>query len=96
MGAVRAIDPEATYMWEYEGVIYTYRQPAGTYMGATQKEHGDALIDSCLVSVKGLEGADALREKGYAWAALLPQAHANRLYLEILTAGRLTEVEAEG
>ena len=92
----RAVDPDARFTWEYEGVKYTYRQPAGVYMATNQKDHGDALIDSCLLTVEGLDGAEALREKGHKWASLLPQSHANRLYLEIITAGRLTEAEAEG
>lgn len=93
---VRAVDPDMTQDWTYEDVTYTYRQPAGVFAATNQQEHGNMLIDSCLVAVKGLEGAEALRAKGHAWSKLLPQPHANRLYIQLLNASALTEVEAEG
>ena len=93
---VRAIDPDILLTWEYEGVTYKYRQPAGTFAAHNAKEHGDAILDACVVEADGLDGADKLRERGCAWSRIIPQAHANRLYLEILTAGSLTEAEAEG
>lgn len=93
---VRAIDPDLILKWEHEGVTYSYRQPSGVVAATNQQEHGNMLIDSCLVAVKGLEGAEALRAKGHEWSKLLPQPHANRLYIQLLNASALTEVEAEG
>ena len=93
---VRAIDPDMVIEWKRDGVTYRYTQPAGVFAGATQKEHGDALIDACVVAADGLVGADELRAKGHRWSRIIPQTHANWLYLELLTASKLTEVEAEG
>ena len=93
---VRAIDPDMVLEWKRDGVAYRYTQPAGVFTGATQKEHGDALIDACLVAVEGLVGADELRARGHAWSKIIPQKHANWLYLELLAASKLTEAEAEG
>jgi hypothetical protein len=93
---VRAIDPDMILDWTFEGVTYKYTQPAGVFPGTTQKEHGDALIDACLVSVEGLVDSDELRAKGHKWSRILPQNHANWLYIQLLTASKLTEAEAEG
>lgn len=93
---VRAIDPEVVLEWEYQGVVYKYVQPAGTFMALTQRDHGNQLIDACVQEAVNLVGAAELREKGYAWSKIIPQPHANRLYLALLAAGSVTEAEAEG
>lgn len=93
---VRAIDPDAVLTWEHEGVTYKYTQPAGVFAADNQKEHGDMMLDSCVVSAKGLEGGVELRKRGHAWSRIIPQPHANRLYLQILGVGTITEAEVEG
>lgn len=93
---VRAIDPDAVLEWTHEGVTYKYVQPAGTFMALTQREHGNQLIDACVREAVNLAGAAELREKGHAWSRIIPQKHANRLYLVLMAAGSVTEAEAEG
>jgi len=96
MMETRAIDPDKLMEHPEGKVVYVYRQPAGLYMEPDSRKQGNRMMDECLVEARGLVGAEKLRKAGHPWSKIVPTIHAIGLFVVLMKAANITEVETEG